>query len=185
MNHFCDIDDITDLPGWLEKGKALARNPGALGTPGQGKTLCLLFFNNSLRTRLSTQMAARRLGLEVIVMNFGSEGWQLEYEDGTVMDGGKAEHIREAARVVGTYADLIGVRAFAGLQDREADYGEQVLRGFTRYSGVPLLNMESATGHPLQALADADTPAVHHLRCAGARCDCGRQWPRPRPGHGW
>lgn len=164
MNHFCDIEDIDDLSAWLARGKALALDPGALGTPGKGKTLCLLFFNNSLRTRLSTQMAARRLGLEVIVMNFGAEGWQLEYEDGTVMDGDKAEHIREAARVVGTYADLIGVRAFAGLQDREADYAEQVLKGFARHSGVPVLNMESATAHPLQALADALTVEAYRKK---------------------
>lgn len=157
MTHFQDISDIDDLPGWLAKGAALKEDPSLLGTPGKGKTLCLLFFNNSLRTRLSTQLAAQRLGLEVMVMNFGSEGWQLEYGDGVVMDGGKAEHVREAAQVVGQYADMIGIRAFAGLQDRKADYAEEVLAGFARFSGVPILNMESATGHPLQALADALT----------------------------
>lgn len=157
MKHYCSTDDIADLPAWLEKGRLLANNPRMLQDLGRGKTLCLLFFNSSLRTRLSTQKAAMLLGLEVMVMNFGTEGWNLEYADGTVMDGGTAEHIKEAAAVVGQYADLVGIRAFAGLKDREADYAEQVLNGFVKYAGVPVLNMESATGHPLQALADALT----------------------------
>jgi len=157
MKHYRNTDDITDLQAWLKTGLELASDPHGLGLPGQGKTLCLLFFNSSLRTRLSTQKAAMNLGMEVMVMNFGSEGWNLEFNDGTRMDGGTAEHIKEAAAVVGQYADLVGVRAFAGLQDREADYAERVLDGFVRHAGVPILNMESATAHPLQALADALT----------------------------
>ena len=157
MNHFLNIDHITDLDHWLEKGRELAKTPEQYKSLGAGKTLCLLFFNSSLRTRLSTQRAARLLGLEVMVMNFGAEGWNLEMEDGTRMDGGAAEHIREAAGVVGQYADLIGVRAFAGLEDPEKDRAEKVLKGFEKYAGVPLLNLESATAHPLQALADALT----------------------------
>lgn len=158
MKHFLSTDDIDSLPEWLKKGGAIAQGIGTPDLPGQGKTLCLLFFNNSLRTRLSTQKAARLLGLEVLVMNFGSEGWNLELEDGTLMEGA-AEHIAEAAAVVGQYADLIGVRAFAGLSDRTMDSAEGILNGFVRYAGVPILNMESATGHPLQALADALTIA--------------------------
>jgi N-succinyl-L-ornithine transcarbamylase len=157
MKHFLSTDDIDSLPEWLQKGKALARGNATAEQPGLGKTLCLLFFNNSLRTRLSTQKAARLLGLEVMVMNFGSEGWNLELEDGTIMEKGAAEHIAEAAAVVGQYADLIGVRAFAGLSDRKMDLAEGILRGFVKYAGVPILNLESATGHPLQALADALT----------------------------
>ena len=157
MNHFLNIDHITDLDHWLVKGRELAKTPDQYKSLGAGKTLCLLFFNSSLRTRLSTQRAARLLGLEVMVMNFGAEGWNLEMEDGTRMDGGAAEHIREAAGVVGQYADLIGVRAFAGLEDPEKDRAEKVLKGFEKYAGVPLLNLESATAHPLQALADALT----------------------------
>ncbi|MDA8686597.1 acetylornithine carbamoyltransferase [Robiginitalea sp.] len=157
MKHYFQVKDIENLTEWLAKGRELGKNPRALGTPGEGKTLCLLFFNNSLRTRLSTQKAGSLLGMEVMVMNFGAEGWNLEFEDGTRMDGGTAEHIKEAAAVVGQYADIIGVRAFAGLKDREADYAEQVLHGFMKHSGVPVLNMESAAGHPLQALADALT----------------------------
>lgn len=157
MNHFLNTQDITDLNHWLEKGRELAKTPDHYINLGAGKTLCLLFFNSSLRTRLSTQKAARLLGLEVMVMNFGAEGWNLEMEDGTRMDGGAAEHIREAAGVVGQYADLIGVRAFAGLEDPEKDRAEKILQGFVRYAGVPLLNLESGTAHPLQALADALT----------------------------
>ncbi|MFM1878560.1 MAG: hypothetical protein RLZZ241_1426 [Bacteroidota bacterium] len=164
MRHYFQVSDIENLPDWIAQGKALAQNPQYLGTPGSGKTLCLLFFNNSLRTRLSTQKAAALLGMEVMVMNFGSEGWNLEFADGTVMDGGTAEHIKEAAAVVGQYADIIGVRAFAGLKDREADYAEHVLQGFMKHSGVPILNMESAAGHPLQALADAITIAQNHKK---------------------
>ncbi|MGA9238458.1 acetylornithine carbamoyltransferase [Robiginitalea sp.] len=159
MKHFLSTDDIDSLPEWLKKGRTLAPGSGTPEQPGLGKTLCLLFFNNSLRTRLSTQKAARLLGLEVLVMNFGAEGWNLELEDGTIMDGGAAEHIAEAAAVVGQYADLIGVRAFAGLSDRTLDSAEGILHGFVKYAGVPILNMESATGHPLQALADALTIA--------------------------
>jgi len=159
MKHFLSTDDIDSLPEWLEKGAALAQGIGTSDLPGKGKTLCLLFFNNSLRTRLSTQKAARLLGLEVLVMNFGSEGWNLELGDGTIMEEGAAEHIAEAAAVVGQYADLIGVRAFAGLSDRTLDSAEGILKGFVKYAGVPILNMESATGHPLQALADALTIA--------------------------
>ncbi|MDM9631435.1 acetylornithine carbamoyltransferase [Robiginitalea aurantiaca] len=157
MKHFLSTEDIGSLPEWIAKGKELTENPKDLRSLGNGKTLCLLFFNNSLRTRLSTQKAAHLLGLEVIVMNFGSEGWNLELTDGTVMEHGAAEHIREAAAVVGVYADLIGVRAFAGLKDRETDKAEGILNGFAAHSGIPVINMESATGHPLQALADALT----------------------------
>ena len=157
MNHFLSTDDIDDLPKWLQRGKDYQEHPIQLHNLGTNKTLCLLFFNNSLRTRLSTQKAARLLGLEVIVMNFGSEGWNLELADGTIMEHGNAEHIREAAAVVGVYADLIGIRAFAGLKDREKDRAEGILKGFATYSGVPVINMESSTGHPLQALADALT----------------------------
>ena len=157
MKHFLHISDIPSLSQWFEMGAELSGNPNKYYGVGKGKTLCLLFFNSSLRTRLSTQKAARLLGLEVMVMNFGSEGWNLEFDDGTRMDGSAAEHIREAAAVVGQYADLIGVRAFAGLEDPLMDAKEKVLNGFVQYSGVPVLNLESGTAHPLQALADAIT----------------------------
>ena len=157
MKHFLHISDIPEVSQWIQTGKLLREEPLEYRDVGKGKTLCLLFFNNSLRTRLSTQKAARLLGMEVIVMNFGAEGWNLEFEDGTRMDGGTSEHIREAAAVIGQYADLIGIRAFAELQDRMEDRQEKVIQGFARHAGVPILNLESATAHPLQALADALT----------------------------
>jgi N-succinyl-L-ornithine transcarbamylase len=157
MNHLINVSDIPSVSQWLETGKLLGGKPEKYRGIGKGKTLCLLFFNNSLRTRLSTQKAASLLGMDVIVMNFGAEGWNLEFTDGTRMDGGAAEHVREAAAVVGQYADIIGVRAFADLQDAETDREERVVMGFVKYAGIPVLNLESATAHPLQALADALT----------------------------
>jgi N-succinyl-L-ornithine transcarbamylase len=135
----------------------MKKNPQGDKEIGKDKTLGLLFFNNSLRTRLSTQKAGQNLGMNVIVMNFGSEGWALEYEDGTVMDQGKSEHVKEAAQVISQYCDVIGIRAFSGLEDKELDYSEPVISAFKKYASVPILNLESATGHPLQALTDLIT----------------------------
>jgi len=124
---------------------------------GRNKTLGLFFFNASLRTRLSTQLAADNLGLRVMVVNLNQEGWAIEFEDGVVMDGTKPEHIKEAAAVVGEYCDIIGVRTFPELKDKAVDYSERVMNGFIKYSGKPVISLESATGHPLQALADSLT----------------------------
>ncbi len=157
MKHFLSINDIDSLPVWVREARALKANPTQFKELGRGKTICLLFFNSSLRTRLSTQKAAMNLGMEVMVMNFGGEGWALEYGDGTVMDQGTSEHIKEAAQVVSQYADIIAIRAFAALQDKERDEAEEVLNGFKKYASVPIVNMESSVGHPLQALADAIT----------------------------
>ena len=157
MKNYISIKDIDHLPSWVKEARTLKTNPTADKTLGKGKTLCLLFFNNSLRTRLSTQKAAMNLGMEVMVMNFGSEGWQLEFEDGSVMDQGKSEHIKEAAQVVSQFCDVVAIRAFASLTDKEKDEAEIVLNGFATYASVPVVNMESSIGHPLQALADAIT----------------------------
>ena len=157
MQHYLSLKDIDSLPQWVEEAKSLKADPRQHKDLGQGKTICLLFFNNSLRTRLSTQKAAINLGMEVIVMNFGSEGWALEYEDGTVMDQGTSEHIKEAAQVVAQYADIVAIRAFASLTDKKRDEAEVVMNGFKKYAGIPVVNMESSVGHPLQALADAIT----------------------------
>jgi len=157
MKHYLSIKDIDSLPHWVSEARKLKKNPKADKALGSGKTICLLFFNNSLRTRLSTQKAAINLGMEVMVMNFGSEGWQLEFEDGVVMNQGKAEHIKEAARVVSQFCDIVAIRAFASLTDREKDEAEVVLNGFAKYASVPVVNMESSVAHPLQALADAIT----------------------------
>lgn len=157
MKQYFSINDIDSLPQWVEEARALKSEPRQLQALGKGKTIGLLFFNNSLRTRLSTQKAALNLGMEVIVMNFGSEGWALEYGDGTIMDQGTSEHIKEAAQVISQYCDVVAIRAFASLVDKEKDEAELVLNGFRQYASVPIVNMESSVGHPLQALADAIT----------------------------
>lgn len=156
MNYLA-IQDIDHLPSWVNAAKKLKLAPREHQALGAGKTLCLLFFNNSLRTRLSTQRAAMNLGMEVLVMNFGNEGWALEFGDGTVMDQGSSEHIKEAAQVVAQFCDIVAIRAFAGLTDKQKDEAELVIQGFVKYAGIPVLNMESSVGHPLQALADAIT----------------------------
>jgi len=157
MKNYLSIKNIDNLPKWIEEARSLKANPTAHKTLGKGKTICLLFFNNSLRTRLSTQKAAINLGMDVMVMNFGSEGWQLEFEDGVVMDQGKSEHIKEAAKVVSQFCDIVAIRAFASLTNKEKDEAEVVLNGFTKHASIPVVNMESSVGHPLQALADAIT----------------------------
>ncbi|MGB5821057.1 MAG: acetylornithine carbamoyltransferase [Saonia sp.] len=162
MKNYLSINDIDSLPDWVSEAKELKEKPLGHSHLGQNKTIGLLFFNNSLRTRLSTQKAAMNLGMNVMVMNFGSEGWALEYEDGTVMDQGKSEHIKEAAQVVSQYCDIVAIRAFASLTDRQKDEAELVLKGFATYAAIPIVNMESSIAHPLQALADALTLSEHH-----------------------
>ncbi len=159
--NYLSTDDIDNAKQWVDTAVALKKNPLQDIELGKNKTIVMLFFNNSLRTRLSTQKAAMNLGMNVMVMNFGSEGWQLEYGDGVVMDAGKSEHIREAAQVVSQYADVIAIRAFAKLENRDDDYKEEVLQSFVKYATVPIVNMESSAGHPLQALTDAITITEH------------------------
>ena len=157
MKHFLSFKDVLDLPKLITSGIAAKRNPFADIELGKNKTIGLLFFNSSLRTRISTQKAAQNLGLNVIIMNVGQDGWGLEMEEGVIMNGDKAEHVKEAAAVIGRYCDIIGIRSFAGLQDREKDYQEIVFQQFKKYADVPIVNLESATRHPLQSLADCIT----------------------------
>lgn len=124
---------------------------------GKHRTCLLIFFNNSLRTRLSTQKAARNLGMDVIVLDVNQGAWKLETERGVIMDGDKSEHLLEAIPVMASYCDIIGVRSFAQFVSREDDYTEKILNQFIRYSGKPVFSMEAATGHPLQAFADLIT----------------------------
>lgn len=161
MNNFFSLRNVKDLSELLKKGIATKNNPLANLELGKNKTLCLIFFNPSLRTRLSSQKAAYNLGMNVITMNVGADGWQLESEEGVVMDQGKAEHIRDAAQVVSQYSDLIGIRCFAGLKDKIEDYQEVVLRGFMKHASVPIINLESSTLHPLQSFADLITIETH------------------------
>ena len=156
MKNYIDLSDIEDLPALLEDALKL-KNNNSDPELGKGKILGMLFFNPSLRTRLSTEKAAKLLGMEVMVMNINSDGWALEFEDGQVMDSNKAEHIKEGAAVLSQYCDIIAVRAFPELKDKARDNAELVMNGFKKYALVPILNMESATGHPLQALTDALT----------------------------
>ena len=159
--NYISIQNIDSLEKWVKEALKIKKKPLKNNTLGKNKTLGMLFFNSSLRTRLSTQKAALNLGMNIMVMNFTNEGWTLEFEDGAVMDSGASEHIKEAAAVVSQYCDIIAIRAFAGLIDREKDNAETVLSGFLKYATVPIINMESATGHPLQSLADAITMAEH------------------------
>jgi N-succinyl-L-ornithine transcarbamylase len=157
MNHFINLKDVSNVQELVAEGLAQKASPFSNQHLGKNKTLGLVFFNSSLRTRLSTQKAALNLGMNVMVMNVDSDSWQIEFEDGVTMDQGKAEHIREAAAVMGMYCDILAVRAFAGLQDREADYKEIVIEKFRAFAGVPIINLESATRHPCQSLADLIT----------------------------
>ncbi|WP_111709697.1 N-acetylornithine carbamoyltransferase [Lutibacter citreus] len=157
MKNYLNINDLDSLQETISEAIELKKQPLKFEELGKGKTICLLFFNNSLRTRLSTQKAAQNLGMNPIVMNFGAEGWQLEYEDGVVMNKNKSEHVKEAAQVIAQYCDIVAIRAFASLTDKEKDLAEIVLNNFKKYAGIPVVNMESAVGHPMQALADAIT----------------------------
>ena len=157
MKHYTSIHDIDNINSWIEEAKALKANPLKHITLGQHKTIGLLFFNSSLRTRLSTQKAALNLGMNPIVMNVSGDAWGIEFGDGTIMNGNTAEHIKEAAAVVSQYCDIIAVRAFPTLTDKVKDESEQIINAFMKYASVPIVNMESATGHPLQGLTDAIT----------------------------
>ncbi|WP_064196126.1 MULTISPECIES: N-acetylornithine carbamoyltransferase [Emticicia] len=157
MKHFISLHDVQNVQELVQEGIRQKANRFADQELGKNKTIGLIFFNQSLRTRLSTQKAAENLGMKVLTMNVGQDSWQLEMEDGVVMNGDKAEHVKEAAAVIGSYCDIIAVRAFAGLKDRDADYQEIVMEKFRQYSGVPIINLESATRHPCQSLADLIT----------------------------
>ena len=157
MKHFINIHDVDDVNALVREAMYCKQNPKADRELGNNKTLGLIFMNPSLRTRLSTQKAGINLGMDVMVMNFSGEGWALETEEGIIMNGDKAEHIKEAAAVVGTYCDIIGLRSFPTLKDKELDYKDHVINAFVKHAGVPIVSLESATVHPCQSLADVLT----------------------------
>ena len=157
MRHFTSVQEIGDLKQALENARYVKQNPFADQSLGHNKTLMLIFFNSSLRTRLSTQKAGMNLGMNVIVLDINQGAWKLETEQGVVMDGDKPEHILEAIPVMGSYCDVIGVRSFAQFENKENDYNELILNQFIRYSGKPVFSMEAATRHPLQSFADLIT----------------------------
>lgn len=161
MNKFFSVADIDDLNEVVQEALALKANPHEFSDLGKNKMLGLVFLNPSLRTRLSTQKAAINLGMDVMVMNMDKDGWALETRDGVVMDGNTVEHIREAAAVMGEYCDILGLRSFPSLKDKEADYNEELFNKFMQYCGVPVVSLESATRHPLQSLTDLITITEH------------------------
>lgn len=161
MKNYLTIDDLPNLDNAVAEALTLKKDPYKYNNIGKKKTLGMLFFNPSLRTRLSTQKAAQQLGIHTMIMNFSNEAWALEFEDGTEMSGLRSEHIKEAAAVVSQYCDIVAIRAFASLTDKESDETEKVMHNFAKYASIPVVNMESATAHPLQALADAITIKEH------------------------
>ncbi len=161
MKKFTCVEDIGYLKEALREALEVKRDRFAYKHLGENKTLLMIFFNSSLRTRLSTQKAAMNLGMNVMVLDVNQGAWKLETERGVVMDGDKAEHLLEAIPVMGSYCDIIGVRSFAGLTDRKADYEERVIEQFIKYSGRPVFSMEAATRHPLQSFADMITIEEH------------------------
>ena len=156
MKKYVSINDIINIKQTVQEAIQLKKNPYQFENLGKYKTLVMLFFNASLRTRLSTEKAAKSLGMDVMILNI-NDCWNLEYDNGTIMNLNKAEHIKEAANVISQYGDVIAIRVFPTLTNKEKDETEQVLHSFVKYASVPIVNMESATAHPLQALADAIT----------------------------
>lgn len=161
MQHFTSVKDAYNIDKLVNEALLMKKMPYADKHLGKNKTMGLLFFNSSLRTRLSTQKAAQNLGMDVMVMNVGADSWQLEMNEGVIMNGDKAEHVSEAAAVIGQYCDIVGVRSFPGLVDREYDYSELVLKQFMKFTGKPIVSLESATRHPLQSLTDLITITEH------------------------
>lgn len=156
MKKYTEIQDIPNIQDAIKEAILLKMDPFEYKELGKNKTLVMLFFNASLRTRLSTEKAAKNLGMDVMSLNV-NEAWQLEFDDGTIMDANTSEHVKEAAQVISQYADVIAVRAFPSLKDKAKDQSEYILKSFEKYATVPIINMESAIAHPLQALADAIT----------------------------
>jgi N-succinyl-L-ornithine transcarbamylase len=156
MKNYMNLNDIPNLSETIKEAILLKMNPFEYSKLGQHKTLVMLFFNSSLRTRLSTEKAAKNLGMDVTILNV-NDAWHLEFEDGTTMNMDASEHVKEAAQVISQYADVIAVRAFPTLINKIQDESELILNSFKKYATVPIVNMESATAHPLQALADAIT----------------------------
>ncbi len=161
MKNFFSVADVTNLKSIVDEALSLKANPFGHEDLGKHKTIGLVFLNPSLRTRLSTQKAAMNLGMQVIVMNMDKDGWALETRDGVIMNGTTVEHIREAAAVMGEYCDVLGLRSFPSLKDKQADYTEDLFNKFVKFAGVPVVSLESATRHPLQSLTDLITITEH------------------------
>ncbi|HEV8079979.1 MAG TPA: N-acetylornithine carbamoyltransferase [Chitinophagaceae bacterium] len=157
MKNFISVHDAPDINALVTKALEYKNNPFKSKHLGNNKRMGLLFLNPSMRTRLSTQIAAQNLGMEAIVFNVGQEGWALEFGDGAIMNGISVEHVKDAAPVLGKYFDVLGIRTFPSLKDREDDYSELYIKQIIKYAGIPIISLESATLHPLQSLADIIT----------------------------
>ena len=157
MKNFISVNDVADINALVKKALDFKSDPFVSKSLGTNKRIGLLFLNPSMRTRLSTQIAAQNLGVEAIVFNIGHEGWTLEFEEEAIMSGTTVEHVKDAAPVLGKYFDILGIRTFPSLKNREDDYSELYIKQFIKYSGIPIVSLESATLHPLQSLTDIIT----------------------------
>ncbi|MGC4022210.1 MAG: acetylornithine carbamoyltransferase [Cyclobacteriaceae bacterium] len=157
MKKFISANDVSSIPSLIEKALGYKADPFKDKNRGANKTMGMLFLNPSMRTRISTQLAAKHLGMETIVFNVGSEGWALEFEEEVIMSGNTVEHVKDAAPILGKYFDILGVRTFPTLKDKAEDYSEFFIHQFIKYSGIPVVSLESATLHPLQSLTDVIT----------------------------
>ena len=161
MKNFLSVKDAGNIDSLIRAAIDFRKNPISKQGLGKGKRIGLIFLNPSMRTRLSTQIAAQNLGMEAVVFNASQDGWSLEFEEGSIMNGTTVEHVKDAAPILGRYFDILGVRTFPSLKNREEDYAEYVMNQFVKYAGIPVISLESATLHPLQSLTDIITIADH------------------------
>lgn len=157
MKQFISVNDVNNIDALVERALSYKANPFKDKSLGANKRIGLLFLNPSMRTRLSTQIAAQNLGMEAIVFNVGSEGWALEFEEEAIMSGNTVEHVKDAAPIMGKYFDILAIRTFPSLKNKEDDYSELFIKQFIKYAGIPVVSLESATLHPLQSLTDVIT----------------------------
>lgn len=169
MKQFISVDDVPDIDGLVQKALAYKAQPLADKTLGSHKRIGCLFLNPSMRTRLSTQIAASNLGMESIIFNVGSEGWALEFEEEAIMSGNTVEHVKDAAPIFGKYFDILAIRTFPSLKNREDDYSELYIKQFIKYAGIPVVSLESATLHPLQSLTDVITITENYPQLAAGK----------------
>jgi N-succinyl-L-ornithine transcarbamylase len=180
MKQFISAHDVQNIPALIRKALDYKANPWKDETLGKRKRIGCLFLNPSMRTRLSTQVAAQQLGMETVIFNVGNEGWSLEFEEGAIMNGTTVEHVKDAAPIMGNYFDILAIRTFPGLKDREADYGEHIIKQFIQYAGIPVLSLESATLHPLQSLTDLITITESWNATNNALIENKVQLPKPK-----
>src|SRR5882724_8588872 len=157
MDNFISVHDVDNIDNLVAKALAYKKDPFKDKSLGQNKRIGCLFLNPSMRTRLSTQVAAQNLGMEAIVFNVGNEGWALEFEEEAIMSGNTVEHVKDAAPILGNYFDILAIRTFPSLKNKEDDYSELYIKQFQKYAGIPVVSLESATLHPLQSLTDIIT----------------------------